>query len=150
MKQETTKPAGDNFLQQQGRFDDFIEYFNVERPHQGIDMKTPSECYSPSQKIYKALPDIDYPFHDKTVTFTRCGRICIGKKKINLSTVFVGQKVGIKQVEPKLWLASFMQYDLGYFDEDSCRLEPIASPFKANVLPRVIFYKNCTGLRNKL
>jgi len=135
LKQETTKPAGDNFLQQQGRFDDFIEYFNIERPHQGIDMQTPSECYSPSQKIYKGLPDIDYPFHDKTVTVTRCGRICIGKKKINLSTVFAGQKVGIKQVEPKLWLASFMQYDLGYFDEDSCRLEPIASPFKANVLP---------------
>jgi hypothetical protein len=46
-----------------------------------------------------------------------------------------GQKVGIKQVDDRLWLASFMSYDLGYFDEDTCRLEPIENPFAARVLP---------------
>jgi len=135
LKQETTKPAGENFLQQQGRFDDFIDYFNHDRPHQGLDMKMPGECYQPSTRLYQGLPEIDYPFHDKTVTVTQCGRICIRKKKINLSSVFAGQKVGIKQVEPKLWLASFMTYDIGYFDEDSCRVEPLARPFGKNVLP---------------
>ncbi len=28
-----------------------------------------------------------------------------------------------------------MQYDLGYFDTESCRLEPIENPFAAKVLP---------------
>jgi putative transposase len=28
LKKETIKPAGSNFLQQQARFDDFIENFN--------------------------------------------------------------------------------------------------------------------------
>jgi putative transposase len=28
-----------------------------------------------------------------------------------------------------------MSYDLGYFDEDACRLEPIENPFAAKVLP---------------
>ena len=37
----------------------------------------------------------------------------------------VGQKVGIKQVSDKIWLVTFMQYDLGYFDHQTCRLEPI-------------------------
>ena len=46
-----------------------------------------------------------------------------------------GQRVGIKQVDDRLWLASFMHYDPGYFDEDACRLEPIANPFGAKVLP---------------
>ena len=46
-----------------------------------------------------------------------------------------GQKVGIKQVDDRLWLTSFMTYDLGYFDEDSCRLEPIEDPFGSKVLP---------------
>ena len=41
----------------------------------------------------------------------------------------------MKQVDDKLWLASFMSYDLGYFDEDACRLEPIENPFAAKVLP---------------
>jgi hypothetical protein len=34
LKQETTRPAAKNFLQQQARFDLFIECFNQERPHQ--------------------------------------------------------------------------------------------------------------------
>jgi putative transposase len=135
LKLETTKPAGENFLQQQARFDDFIEYFNEVRPHQALDMKSPASCYRPSPRPYRGLPELDYPFHDKTVIVTRCGRICLRRKKVNLSTVFAGQKVGIKQVDDKLWLASFMAYDLGYFDEDACRLEPIENPFAAKLLP---------------
>jgi putative transposase len=97
-------------------------------------MKFPANCYQPSPRPYRGLPELDYPFHDKTVTVTTCGRICLNRKKVNLSTVFAGQKVGIKQVDDKLWLASFMSYDLGYFDEDACRLEPIENPFAAKVL----------------
>ena len=44
------------------------------------------------------LPDVDYPLHDKTIVVTRRGRICLGRKKINFSTVFAGQAVGIKEV----------------------------------------------------
>ncbi len=68
-------------------------------------------------------------------TVTICGRICYKRRKINLSTVFAGQKVGVKQVSDKIWLVSFMQYDLGYFDHETCRLEPIENPFAAKVLP---------------
>lgn len=135
LKKETTKPAGENFLQQQDRFDKFITYYNNERPHQALTMKLPAECHKPNPRPYRGLPEIDYPFHDKIVTVTACGRICIRRKKVNLSTVFAGQKVGIRQVDDKLWLASFMNYDLGYFDEEACRLEPIDNPFGKNVLP---------------
>lgn len=56
-------------------------------------------------------------------------------KKINLSEVLSGQNVGIKEVEDKVWLVSFMDYDLGYFDEQTCKLEPLDNPFGARVLP---------------
>ncbi|ESX08264.1 integrase [Mesorhizobium sp. LSHC440B00] len=135
LKKETTKPAGANFLQQQARFDDFIDEFNSERPHQALDMACPAERYTPSPRIYTGLPDLDYPFHDKAVTVTTCGRICYNRKKINLSLVFAGQTVGIKQVEDHIWLASFMDYDLGYFDDETCRLEPLQNPFGPKVLP---------------
>jgi len=68
-------------------------------------------------------------------TVTTCGRIRYKRRKINLSTVFAGQKVGIKQVRDKIWLVGFMQYDLGYFDHETCRLEPIENPFSPKVLP---------------
>jgi putative transposase len=35
----------------------------------------------------------------------------------------------------RIWLVSFMDYDLGYFDDETCRLEPIENPFKPKVLP---------------
>ncbi|WP_434221295.1 IS481 family transposase [Mesorhizobium opportunistum] len=135
LKKETTKPAGANFLQQQARLDDFIDEFNSERPHQALDMDYPAERYAPSTRPYAGLPDLDYPFHDKAVTVTTCGRICYNRKKINLSLVFAGQIVGIKQVEDHIWLASFMDYDLGYFDDETCRLEPLQNPFGPKVLP---------------
>jgi putative transposase len=136
LKKETTRPAGENFLQQQDTFDAFIDRFNRERPHQGIGMKTPAELYQPSQREYRGLPELDYPWHDRTVTITTCGRICIGRQKVNVSQVFAGQSVGVKEVANRIWLVSFMHYDLGFFDDETCRLEPVANPFEVrNVLP---------------
>jgi putative transposase len=97
LKKEAIKPAGRNFLQQQAKFDDFIEIFNQERPHEALDMKCPAEVYQPTTRAYQGSPDIDYPFHDKVIVFTNCGRICLGRKKTNLSTIFAGRAVGIKE-----------------------------------------------------
>jgi len=94
----------------------------------------PERCV-PSARPYRGLLDLDYPFHDRTVTVTTCGRICFNRQKINLSTVFAGQSVGIRQVSEQIWLVSFMDYDLGYFDQETCRLEPIENPFGPKVLP---------------
>ncbi len=135
LKQETTKPAAGSFLEQQAKFDDFIDCFNTERPHQALDMQSPAQRYQRSSRPYKGLPEISYPFHDKEVTVTSCGRICFKKRKINLSQVFAGQTVGIKQTDDRIWLVSFMDYDLGYFDDETCRLEPLANPFGPKVLP---------------
>jgi putative transposase len=135
LKKEATKPAAKNFLQQQGKFDRFIEEYNQERPHEAIGMKYPAEIYTPSLKPYKGLSDLEYPFHDRTITVTCCGRICIGRRKINLSTVFAGQNVGIKEISDKIWLVSFMKYDLGFFDHEAGRVECAENPFGARVLP---------------
>jgi putative transposase len=54
---------------------------------------------------------------------------------VNLSQVFAGQRVGVKQVTDHIWLVTFMEYDLGYFDAETCRLEPIDNLFSPKVLP---------------
>lgn len=135
LKKDATKPAGLNLLQQQAKFDDFITEYNTERPHQALNMKYPAELYTKSERIYKGLPPVEYPLHDRIITVTTCGRICIKNKKVNLSQVFAGQNVGVTEVEDKIWLVSFMNYDIGYFDEDSCRVEPLKNPFAEKVLP---------------
>lgn len=129
LKLATTQPSAGNIFQQQQKFDDFRKEFNLERPHEALQMKTPSEVYAPSARKYSGLPDIEYPFHDRTIIVTHCGRICIRKQKISFSRVFSGQPVGVTLVDEGIWLVSFMDYDLGYFDEDSNRFEPAEDPF---------------------
>jgi putative transposase len=135
LKKEATQPAAQNFLQQQEKFDAFLSEYNQERPHQALGMRFPAELYAHSRRPYRGLEELDYPLHDKTVTVTQCGRVCFGRKKIHLSTVFAGQNVGIRQVDDKIWLVSFMQYDLGFFDEETCRLGNAENPFGPKVLP---------------
>jgi putative transposase len=135
LKKEATRPAAKNFLQQQAKFDRFIHCYNHERPHQALDMKYPAELYTPSPRSYQGLSELEYPFHDRTITVTRCGRICVGSRKINLSAVFAGQNIGIKEVSEKIWLVSFMHYDLGFFDHQAGRVECAPNPFEAKVLP---------------
>ena len=62
-------------------------------------MRCPAEVYQPSTRPYP-------PFHDKVVVVTNCGRIRLGHKRINFSTVFAGLAVGIKEVhDDSGWLA---------------------------------------------
>jgi len=135
LKKEATKPAAENMLQQQGKFDDFIEIYNHDRPHQALDMKTPSDFYAPSPRAYQGLTELSYPFHDRTITVTHCGRICLAKRKIHLSTALAGQNVGIKEISERLWQVTFMTYDLGFFDHQAGRVESAFNPFEAKVLP---------------
>ena len=81
------------------------------------------------------LSELAYPLHDHIVTVAKYGRVCFDRGKINLSTVFAGQNVGVKQVDERIWLVSFMHYDLKFFDDETCRLEPTDNPFQAKVLP---------------
>jgi transposase InsO family protein len=129
LKKETTRPAGTNFLQQQARFDAFVSEFNDERPHEALGMKVPADAYNASARAYDGLPELDYPLHDKDVVVTCCGRICMHRKKINISTVLAGQRLGIKEVDDGIWLVSFMHYDLGYIDLEQKSLQTLDNPF---------------------
>jgi len=49
-----------------------------------------------------------------------------------MSRAFAGQPVGIKEMDDGIWVVSFMDYDLGYFDVTGKRVEPIEDPFELN------------------
>jgi putative transposase len=134
LKKETTKPAAFNFLQQQERFDRFVAVYNNDRPHQALGGAYPGDLYTPSARVYEPPGEPDYPFHDRTVRVTRCGRICIGKRKINLSQVFAGQILGLREVDDQIWLVSFLNYDLGFFDSKEDRVEPASNPFAPEIV----------------
>ena len=105
------------------------------RVNRWVGMRVPGDVYARSPRPYRGLEDLTYLFHDATFTVTHCRRICFKGRKVNLSHALAGQNVGVTQVGYHLWLVTFMQYDLGYFDDEACRLEPIENPFGPKVLP---------------
>jgi transposase InsO family protein len=135
LKKETTRPPGGNCLQQQARFDAFVSEFNAERPHEALAMKCPANVYSASPRPYIGLPELTYPLHDRDLLVTACGRICMHRKRINVSTVLAGQRLGIKEVDDAIWLVSFMSYDLGFIDLEQKTLQPLDNPFGTRLLP---------------
>jgi transposase InsO family protein len=61
LKKETTKPPRYNILQQQERFDDFIEGYNQDRPHSGLGGLYPAEVYTPSARPFSTPSGLSTP-----------------------------------------------------------------------------------------
>src|SRR5262249_31163042 len=129
LKRETTKPATGNLLQQQARFDEFVQRYNEQRPHQALEMKVPAELYTRSPRPYRGLDELTYPFADTTITVTHCGRICFQGRKINLSHALAGQAVGGTQGGEGGSVVTLMAYHLGDFVRDALPGAPIGQPF---------------------
>ena len=129
LKLEATQPPGSNLLQQQEKFNAFISEFNFDRPHQALDMKCPGDVHTKSKRPYKGLPDVYYPNHDRTLTVSSCGRVCVGKQKVHITKALKNQPVGLKEVDYGIWQVDFMEYTLGFFDENSDKFTPVDDPF---------------------
>ena len=128
LKRETTRPAAQNLLAQQERFDRFVEEFNRKRPHEAIGMKVPADLYGPSER---RLPDrlgaLEYPLHDDVLPVYGNGVIKVGRDRVFLSQALVGQEVGVLENDDGRWLISFASLDLGHFDPATKRFEPMSA-----------------------
>jgi len=125
LKFETARPARTNLLQQQERFDAFVDEFNHERPHEALAMKRPGDVYERSARPYPTtMPEPTYPEHDDAVRVNRDGFIYFQRRHWYLTAALAGQHVGIREERCGRWLITFMDLDLGHFGTDR-RLVPI-------------------------
>lgn len=130
LKAETTRPARQNSLQQQERFDAFRTEFNEERPHEALEMKRPTDVYRPSdRRLPTPLPEPKYPLHDDVLVVGRGGHIRLFRgRQVFLSYALVGQPVGLREQDDGRWLVTFMELDLGYYDARTGGFEPMIPP----------------------
>ena len=98
-------------------------------------MRCPTELYLASTRRYDGLPELTYPLYDRDVLVTACGRLCMHRKRISISHVLAGQRVGIKEVDEGIWIVSFMHYDLGFIDLEQKTLQPLDNPFGTGLSP---------------
>ena len=130
LKRETTRPPGSNILQQQERFDQFVEVYNDERPHEALELRPPRELYRRSESPFpRELRDPEYPLHDEARRVHTNGDIWLEKgHQFKLGTALAGETVGVREIEGGRCLVTFMQLDLGTYDFTTKLFEPNALP----------------------
>lgn len=128
LKLDTTKPPRSNLLQQQERFDAFVEEFNHRRPHEALGMRCPAELHRSSPRKYPAMiPVPEYPGYDDVLKVSSSGFIYIKRTgTVYVSTALAGLHVGIHQQADARWLVTFLELDLGLVDQRYMKLVPLA------------------------
>ncbi len=124
LKAETTRPPGANLGQQQKLFNVFREEYNQVRPHEGIEMRTPDELYSPSKIPLPAVaPDLSYPAHYETRLVSRNGGFRWRDRWVCVSTTCAGHRVGLEETGDGVWDVFLGPVKLGRFLEEQYRIE---------------------------
>jgi putative transposase len=124
LKAETTRPAAGSLAAQQRRFNDFREEFNQERPHEALDQQTPASCYVPSTRAMPAtLPPLEYPDRFEVRYVSANGGIRWNRRWVNVSTVCIGEYVGLEEIDDGIWNVYFGPLKLGRLLERHLRIE---------------------------
>lgn len=124
LKAETTRPAAGNLRAQQRKFNRFIEEFNTARPHEALDMQTPCEIYTPSNReMPNRVPPIEYPDRFEVRLVSTNDGVRWHKEWINVSSVCAGEYVGFEEIDDGIWNVYFGPLKLGRFNERIMRIE---------------------------
>jgi transposase InsO family protein len=123
LKHETTRPARANLLQQQERFDGFVDEFNQRRPHEALGMQPPAAVYVASPlKCPATLPQLNYGGCDDVRRVSAKGMLALpGGKRLYLSAALAGEEVGLREdneIDDR-WLVTFADLALGHVEPGS-------------------------------
>jgi len=125
LKAETTRPPGADLAGQQRRFARFRRIYNHERPHEGIDLQPPGRVYTTSPRPFPTrLAEIEYPGHYERRRVSAEGGISWSGRRLSVSTVLIGEEVGLEPIDDGLWDLHFGPVRLGRFDEHRHRVQP--------------------------
>jgi len=138
LKEHTASPPASNLHWQQKRFDSFVREYNDERPHQSLDMNTPSSVYVPSARRWPSRllnPHYDRCMHVRKVAHH--GDINYKGRRLFLSESLDGQYIAIEPVDEdtsRLW---YYDHELGQLDHAKWQVKPARQrPLFAGVNPR--------------
>lgn len=118
LKRALGQPPAANLAQQQRQLNAFRQYYNEQRPHEGLDLKSPQACYSQSAKPFPTrLPELQYPSYFDLSKVHGSGLVYWGGLTIYVGNLFCGEYVGIESTGDGIWDVYFGPVRLGRFDE---------------------------------
>jgi hypothetical protein len=126
LQQETAEPPAMSLRSQQWRFNAFVQEYNRERPHEALQMSTPSQHYQPSAREYpKRLPEATYPDGWEVRRVGKSGQFKLSTMDVFISHALAGQRIGLyplAEASEQYWKIHFMNCDLGVLDVKALRI----------------------------
>lgn len=132
LKKHTARPPRSTLNAQQRCFHAFRREFNEQRPHEALDMGTPSSVYRVSKRSYpERLPEVVYPGHFHTRAIANCGDLSWKGQRVYISEALQRERVGLEEIDDGLWRVQFNRQHLGLISEEHIELGLIRPGFKA-------------------
>lgn len=126
LKKEATIPPEKNLRTQQRRFNKFQKEYNNTRPHEALDMKTPSEIYSNSKReMPKKLEHWDYPPHFQVRLVSNNGGIRWNHKRVPVSHTLIKEYIGFEEINDGIYNVYYCDFLIGRFYEEITRIKDI-------------------------
>lgn len=118
LKGEATRPPGKNLQAQQVKLNHFIREYNDLRPHEALEMRTPTAVHIRSDIKYpEVIEPWIYPKEYKIRRVTNNGAIRIGKADwMFITTALAGKELGFNELGNRIYEIYFRRFFLGYAD----------------------------------
>jgi len=125
LKAEATYPSSADLGRQQRRFGAFRRRYNERRPHEALGQQPPSRVYTTSsRRLPDRLPLLEYPGHFEIRRISPGGTMSWHSRAMTVSTVLIGEDIGLEPIDDGLWDLHFGPVRLGRLDERRGRIEP--------------------------
>lgn len=126
LKKEATIPPEKNLTEQQKRFNLFRKEYNTERPHEALDMKTPSSIYVPSEReMPKRLKHYDYPLNFEVRRVSRNSGIRWRKRWVQISSTLAEEYIGFEEIKDGIHNVYFCDILIGRFYEKILKVKDV-------------------------
>jgi len=126
LKKEATIPPEKNLTEQQKRFNLFRKEYNTERPHEALDMKTPSSIYVPSEReMPKKLKHYEYPLNFEVRRGSRNSGIRWRKRWVQISSTLAEEYIGFEEIEDGIHNVYFCDILIGRFYEEILKVKDV-------------------------
>jgi hypothetical protein len=122
LKRDTTRPPGRDLADQQVKFNAFVTEYNLERPHEALDLETPGSVYQRSPREFpEKEPTVEFPLHYEVRRVSSQGAIKWRGNALFLSHTLKGYNVGLEEVDDGIWNLMFGEFFLAKLNEAELR-----------------------------
>jgi len=117
LQEATMQPPAANWRAQQQAFNRFRREYNEQRPHEALQMQTPSAGYTSSPRPYpERVPEPEYDSGFEVRQVYPHGQFFWKGHDVFLTKALAGERIGLEPMDERYWCVYFAAFPIACFD----------------------------------